>query len=65
MAVGTVTPPKTVVRDAAPNGACLQYRIMEQLGQAAEQVLKYIKQRPIMNGDQFVIGFIESMREIA
>jgi hypothetical protein len=38
---------------------------MEQLGQAAEQVLKHIKQRSMMNCDQFVIGFIESVREIA
>jgi hypothetical protein len=38
---------------------------MEQLGKAAEQVLKHIKQRPMMNGDQIVIGFIESVREIA
>ncbi|KAB8067030.1 hypothetical protein BDV29DRAFT_163902 [Aspergillus leporis] len=65
MAVGAVTPPETVMRDAAPDGPRKEYRTMVQLGQAAEQLLEYIKQHPMMNCDQFVIGFIESVREIA
>jgi hypothetical protein len=36
MAVGAVTPPETVMRDAAPDGPRLQCRTMEQLGRAAE-----------------------------
>jgi hypothetical protein len=65
MAVGVDTPPETVMRDAAPDGPRQEYRTMVQLGQAAEQLLEHIKQRPMMNCDQFVIGFIESVREIA
>jgi hypothetical protein len=57
MVVGAVPPPETVMRDAAPDGPRLQYRTMEQLVQAAEQLLKQIKQSPMMNCGQFVIGF--------
>jgi hypothetical protein len=64
MAVGAVTPPERVMRDAAPDGPRQEYQTMVQLGQAAEQLLEHIKQRPMMNCDQFIIGFIESVREI-
>jgi hypothetical protein len=36
MAVGAVTPPETVMRDAALDGPRHEYRTMVQLGQAAE-----------------------------
>jgi hypothetical protein len=65
MAVRAATPLEMVMRDAAPDGSLLQYRTMKQLGQAAEQVLKCIKQCLIMNYNQFIIGFIKSVCEIA
>jgi hypothetical protein len=65
MAVGVATQPETVMQDAAPDGLRYHYRTMEQLSQAADQLLGHIKQRPEINWDQFVIRFIESVREFA